>query len=302
MSDILPVSESVTLTAADGQRLSARLFAPASPAGFNGLSLQINGATGVPRGYYDAFAGFMAQRGFAVLNFDYRGIGGSRETTPGAPPPRMLDWARQDIPAAAEFLRQHFPEARICMIGHSFGGQALGLLPRAEDIAAAVTIGAQQGYWRNWPAKQQVRLAAIWYVAMPLTVALRGHVPGRMLGGEPLPRGVALDWARWCRTPHYMSDDNGKPLQSLNRRVRAPIRMISFADDVDFGPRRGVDALARTYAGARIERQHIAPGDWGLPRIGHFGFFKRDMPQERWAEMAEWLYAAAYRRHDSRAA
>jgi predicted alpha/beta hydrolase len=293
--------ESVTLTAADGQQLSARLFAPV-PSAFNGLTLQINGATGVPRGYYDAFAAYMAGRGFAVLNFDYRGIAGSRETSPGAPAPRMLDWARHDIPAAAAFLSQRFPEARPCMVGHSFGGQALGLLPRAEDIAAAITIGAQQGYWRNWPAAHQVRLAAIWYVAMPLTVALRGHVPGRMLGGEPLPRGVALDWARWCRTPHYMSDDTGKPLQPQNCRIRAPLRMISFADDVDFGPKRGVDALAQTYAGARIDRQHIAPRDWGLQRIGHFGFFKRDMPAERWAEMAEWLYNAAYRKSDSRAA
>ncbi|WP_300295573.1 alpha/beta hydrolase [Ferrovibrio sp.] len=299
MSDMVH-SESVTLAAADGQQLSARLFVP-PPAQANGLTLQINGATGVPRGYYDAFAAYMAGRGFAALNFDYRGIGGSPQS-PGAPAPRMLDWARHDIPAAADFLSRRFPEARPCMMGHSFGGQALGLLPRAEDLAAAVTIGAQQGYWRHWPFKHQVRLVSIWYVAMPLTVAVRGHVPGRMLGGEPLPRGVALDWARWCRTPHYMSDDAGKPLQPQNRRLRAPMRMISFADDVDFGPKRGVDALAQTYAGARVERLHVAPRDWGLQRIGHFGFFKRDMPDERWAELADWLYAAAYRKSASRAA
>ncbi len=284
-----PMPQSVTLTAADGQTLAASLFEPSDS---NGLTLQINSATGVPQRYYGAFAAFLAGRGFTVLTFDYRGIGASRPVAT-APAPRMLDWARHDIPAAAAFLAQRYPALRPCLLGHSFGGQALGLLPQAGQIAAAITIGAQQGYWRHWPPVHQLRLAAIWYIAAPLVVALRGHLPGRLLGGEDLPRGVALDWARWCRTPHYMSDEAGRPLQPQNARLRGALRVISFADDIGFGPRRGVDALAATYANARIDRQHIAPADWGLRQIGHFGFFKRDMPAARWADLGDWLHAAA---------
>jgi hypothetical protein len=75
--------------------------------------------------------------------------------------------------------------------------------------------------------------------------------------------------------------------------VRADMRLISFADDLDFGPKKGVDALVDYYPNAFIERLHVAPRDWGLQRIGHFGFFKRDMPAKHWAAQADWLLQAA---------
>jgi predicted alpha/beta hydrolase len=289
MSDTTFTSDAITITAADGQQLTGTLFQPAQA---NGLSLQINGATGVPRGYYAAFAAYQAARGFTVLTFDYRGIGDSSRSA-GAPPPRMLDWAVKDVPAAAAFLAQRAPGQKRTYLGHSFGGQILGLLPQAGEIAAAITIGAQQGYWRNWPVSHQLYLPFWWYVLVPGLVALTGKLPGTILGSEDLPRGVALDWARWCKTPQYLVDDAGRPMRPYNDRIAAALRMISFADDDKFGPRRGVDALAGYYPRARIERLHVAPADWGLRRIGHFGFFKRAMPQERWAEQGDWLAAAA---------
>lgn len=283
-------SESVTLEAADGQRLGGTVFLPARAG--NGLSVQINGATGVPARYYAAFAGYLAGCGFTVLTYDYRGIAASPHT-PGAPPPRMRDWGMQDMVAAAAWLDSRHPGLTRTMVAHSFGGQGIGLMPQAGDFAAIVTIASQQGYWRNWPAPQRWRLALIWHVALPVVLKLRGHMPGSLIGGEDLPIGVAREWSRWCRSPHYICDEAGAPLRPYNDRVRAAIRMVSFADDVDFGPRRGVDALMDYYPNARIERLHVAPADWGLERIGHFGFFKRAMPAERWAEVAGWLQQQA---------
>ncbi|WP_370154629.1 alpha/beta fold hydrolase [Ferrovibrio sp.] len=285
----------IVLATPDSQHLAATLFEPGidgPPA--NGLSVLVNGATGVPARYYAAFAQFLAGRGFTVLTYDYRGIAGSRRRGAGAPPPRMLDWGRHDMPAAAAWLRRHRPGLGRCVVGHSFGGQILGLDPQAGEIAAAVTIAAQHGHWRNWDWAHRLYLPAWWYLMVPGIVAATGRLPGRLLGGaEDLPAGVARDWARWCRSRHYLVDDEGRPLRPHNHAVRATMRLVSFADDHTFGPRRGVDALAGFYPHARIERLHVAPGDWGLPQIGHFGFFRRGMPPQRWAELADWLYAAA---------
>jgi predicted alpha/beta hydrolase len=295
MSDTTPESvtpENVTLVCPDGQQLAATLYRPQQS---NGLSLQINAATGVPRGYYNAFAGFQAARGFTVLTYDYRGIGGSAHT-PGAPEPRMLDWAQQDVNAAAAWLAQHFPALTPTLVCHSFGGQVLGLMPQADRIAAAVTIASQHGWWRNWPRSHHAKLFFAWYMLVPTLLLLRAKAPSRLFGGEPLPRVVLVDWSRWCRSPHYVCDERGEALRPYNDRVRAPIRMISFSDDDTFGPRRGVDRLAEYYPHARIERQHIRPADWNLPKIGHFGFFRREMPAERWAEMGDWLLKAATER------
>jgi predicted alpha/beta hydrolase len=279
----------IAFSCSDGQQLAGTLFLPQQS---NGLSLQINGATGVPRRYYESYAAFQAARGFTVLTFDYRGIAGSPRSA-GAPPPRMLDWAVKDVPAAADALAQRTPGLKRSYVCHSFGGQVLGLMPQAAEIAAVITIGAQQGYWRHWPLSHQLYLPLWWYVLVPGLVALTGKLPGAVLGSEDLPRGVALDWARWCKAPQYLIDDAGRAMRPYNDRITAPMRLVSFTDDNTFGPRRGVDALAGYYPRARIERRHVAPADWGLRRIGHFGFFKRTMPQERWAEQGDWLYAAA---------
>ncbi len=280
----------VSIPTVDGQRLAGTLAAPQQP---NGVSVQINGATGVARRYYESFAGFLAGRGFTVLTFDYRGIGGSLRL-PSAPEPRMLDWGRRDIPAVAEFLAARTPGMRRAMVCHSFGGQMLGLMPQAGEIAAVLAIASQNGYWRHWSLPHQLRLLLSWYVAFPLVVGLIGRIPGWWLGGQPLPGAVARDWRRWCCTPHYLVDDDGYPLRPHNHALRAKLRLLSFADDRDFGPKKGVDALMAFYPNAEIERLHVAPADWGLARIGHFGFFKRDMPPHLWGAQADWLLQAAH--------
>jgi predicted alpha/beta hydrolase len=285
MTDAPLSPEQVTLACADGQQLAATLYLPQQP---NGLTLLVNGATGVPRGYYNAFAAFQAASGFTVLTYDYRGIAGS-PPTPGAPPPRMRDWAQQDMAAALRYLAQRFPALTPTLVGHSFGGQVLGLLPQTESLAAIVTVASQHGWWRNWSARNQMRLALVWYGLVPLSLALGFRLPAALFGGERLPRGVLAEWSHWCRSKHYVCDERGQPLRPHNAGVTAPMRMISFDDDLRFAPRRSVDRLAEYYPRARIERQHIMPADWGLRRIGHFGFFRRDMPAERWAEIGRWL-------------
>lgn len=280
---------SVSIPTADGQRLAGTLVHPLQP---NGISVQINGATGVARRYYESFAGFLAQRGFTVLSFDYRGIGGSLPD-PAVGIPRKLDWGRRDIPAAADFLAARTPGMRRALVCHSFGGQMLGLMPQAGQIDAVLAIASQHGYWRNWSWPHQVKLWLSWYIAFPLVVGLLGQLPGWWLGGQTLPGPVARDWRRWCCSPHYLIDDDGQPLRPHNNDLRAKLRLISFDDDHDFGPRKGVDALASFYPHAAIERLHVAPSDWGLRRIGHFGFFRRDMPLQRWGEQADWLLRAA---------
>ncbi|MEK9967872.1 MAG: alpha/beta fold hydrolase [Ferrovibrio sp.] len=292
MTDSPASSEQIVLTCADGQQIAATVYLPQQP---NGLTLLINGATGVPRGYYNAFAAFQAAAGFTVLTYDYRGIAGSRPT-PGAPQPRMLDWAQQDMATAMRYLAQRFPALTPTLIGHSFGGQVLGLSPQSESLAAIVMIASQHGWWRNWSTKHQLRLALVWYGIVPLSLAFGFRLPASLFGGEQLPRGVLADWSRWCRSKHYVCDEQGRSLRPHNTEVTAPIRMISFDDDDRFAPRRGVDLLADYYPQARIERQHVMPADWGLQRIGHFGFFRRDMPAERWAEIGEWLCNTAAER------
>src|SRR6266550_1590171 len=129
----MPGAEPCEFQARDGHRLGATLFRPASS---NGRALQINAAAGVKQEYYAKFAGYLAERGFTVLTFDYRGIGRSLAGKVSQVVARMRDWALLDAAAAFRFL----PQSPVLIVGHSFGGQALGLLPEPERIAAALVV------------------------------------------------------------------------------------------------------------------------------------------------------------------
>src|SRR5712671_7288129 len=107
-------SDDITFPAMDGYLLGATLFLP---LGAKRHAVLINSATAVPRKVYRGFAGYLAQRGCAVLTYDYRGTGDSRQKAlTGYNQPKSLvgfkasmsDWAAQDITAAVAWMRQRY--------------------------------------------------------------------------------------------------------------------------------------------------------------------------------------------------
>src|SRR5262249_52982075 len=67
--------QGTAIAARDGYALAATVFTPEGPP--RGTVL-VNSATAVPRRFYAGFAAYLAERGFACLTYDYRGVGGSR--------------------------------------------------------------------------------------------------------------------------------------------------------------------------------------------------------------------------------
>jgi predicted alpha/beta hydrolase len=284
-----PAAEAITVTplsipARDGLPLGASLYTAAGTA--RGLVLVVP-ATGVVRRLYDRFARHLAASGFDVLTWDWRGTGDSRPASLRGFHATMLEWAHLDLAAVAAWAREHAAGKPLLAVGHSYGGQALGLVP-AAGLAGAVTVAAQSGWWGHWPRPQRYRLAFFWYLVMPLVTRLFGYFPSGRFGlGEDLPAGVALEWARWCRSPDYLGDWSG------HRRLAIPLLSVGFDDDT-FAPPEAVDALHRRYSAAQGERRQLSPAAAGVRRIGHFGFFKPGLPA-LWDELAAWLHRVAAR-------
>jgi predicted alpha/beta hydrolase len=276
--------ERVEFPARDGLVLGGTLFRPASPAG---RALQIQAAAGVPQQYYARFAAFLAERGFTVLSFDYRGIGLSRPARLRGMRARMCDWPLLDAAGALDFLERVAPGERLMIVGHSIGGVSTALLPQAARLAAVLMVGAQSGYWRNWPPLRRPWIWLAVHVAIPLLARLVGFFPSSRIGfGEDLPKGVALEWARWCRHPRYLAGALGAG--EAFARFAAPLRSY-VADDDAFAPPRAAAALLELYFGARAELRAVSPRDVGVDRIGHFGFFRERFRDTLWREAADWL-------------
>lgn len=272
-----------TVITEDGHRLAVSRFAPRGVCRANVL---IAGAMGVRQDYYAPFAESLAAQGFAVTTFDYRGMGYSRSGSLRGFDTDIVTWAEQDVDAMIVAARVH--EAPLHLVSHSLGGQILGLVPRRNEVDAMFTVASGTGYYKHNKAMPlQVRF--LWYVAMPLYTRIFGYFPGKKLRkvGD-LPRGVALQWARWCRHPEYIVDDAGLPMHDGHANIRIPIYGLSFEDD-EYIPKVAIDQLHGFYRAANVERRHVEPKEVGARRIGHFGFFKPQYRDSLWPLAAEWL-------------
>lgn len=285
-----PVADGRTITvpARDGYALAATLFEP--PSGATDAAVVIHPATAVLQRLYRRFAAFLAAQGFAVLTYDYRGIGASRPKSLRGFQASARDWGEKDMAGVIDWVAAELKPARQLAVAHSIGGQLLGHVDTGRRVQAALLVAAQSGYYRLWPWRGRLRMNPMVHIFMPAAAHLFGRFPSRLFGlGEDLPKGVALEWARWCRNPHYMVDERGKPLRG-HAKFTAPILAMSFTDD-SFAPDRAVAELLSWYGSPRIERRHIRPADAGLPAIGHFGFFRLDPDTPLWRESADWLKA-----------
>ena len=283
MTEILV--QDTTIPARDGYPLAATVFTPdRAPKS----TVLINAAAAVPRKIYRGFASYLAQHGFAALTYDYRGVAGSRPPSLRGFPARMRDWAALDAAAAIDHVRRVWPSADLKVVGHSFGGQAVGLMPNNSEISRALLVAAQAGYWRLFHAPEKYRVYLMMhFVGSPIAWTL-GYVPGRLGIGEDLPRDVFLEWTRWVGQKRYFFDDPTLTALENFPRYRGKLRAISMTDD-PWATEAAVNLLCTGFTGTAPERVDIRPRDVGAERIGHFGFFRPEHRDTLWRDAADWL-------------
>ena len=279
-----------TLAAADGTPLAVRFFAPDDGTPRRGAVL-IGGAMGVRQDYYRPFAEWLARQGFVVASFDYRGMGESR---PAGASLRevdvdLFDWAA-DTDTVIEALAERAGGLPIVLIGHSLGAQLPGLLRHRDRLAGLLSVAAGSGYWRDNAPQLRRYVLYFWHVLVPLGTALFGYFPGKRFGkvGD-LPRGVVLQWRRWCMHPRYHVGAEGDAVRERFEAARFPVVALSITDD-ELMTERGTRVLIDCYENAPRELHRIAPQDAKARRIGHFGFFREQFQATLWQRCAQLLH------------
>jgi len=277
----------IQIPAADGFALAATLF----EAG-GGPVVVMSAAAAVPRRFYRHFASFLAgDLNGSVVTYDYRGVGDSRPKSLVGFEASMRDWATRDFAGVVDWVRRTAPGRPILLVGHSFGGLALGLTDRNAFVERAVFVATISGYWGNVVGAEKLRVWLFAHLLGPLATLPLGYLPGSRLGiGEDLPRGVFADWARWIRSRHFHFEDPGLPETRHYADYRGAILAIGLADD-PWGPPKGVEAVLSRYTAARREHRHPGPRDVGAKSIGHMGFFRPEFRETLWRETADWLAA-----------
>ena len=130
-------SDEITFTGAEGQTLAARYDQPDGRP--RGVALFAHCFTCSKDSHAAArVSQSLAAEGFAVLRFDFTGLGGSGGDFANTDFSSNVD----DLVAAAQYLREG-PGAPDILVGHSFGGAAvLAAAARVPEAKCIATIGA----------------------------------------------------------------------------------------------------------------------------------------------------------------
>jgi predicted alpha/beta hydrolase len=285
IGDIIMEQQTLTLVTADRQTLVADLTIPAVPVRATAV---IAPAMAVPRRLYRSFAAYLATRGVATIVPDYRGIGDS--VVDRGRDVRVDQWAYFDVPAALAELHRRWPDAARVWIGHSVGGQLLGLAD-APPVDRALLLASQSGYWKLWSGAGRVAMAAFGVIAAPALVALTGRLPMRLVGGLDVPAGAARQWAAWIRDPQYIAGAARQRETSGFDRFAGPLRAYAITDDA-YAPRAGVAALVAEFRRADAEIVEVSPMSLGLTKLGHFGVVRQGAAV-LWQELGDFVLAAS---------
>jgi len=229
-------TEDFTFWSGPGIRMAGRVYLPAGDDGRPGAGVVFcHGFGGVKEGTPVGLSALLAERGYRVLSFDYRGFGGS-----GGAPGRLVPAEQvEDAAHALEYLAQRadVDPRRIGIYGTSFGGGiALMASARSERVrACVVTVPVTSGsHWlqsiTRWHEYHDLKRRAMEAIAKK-TVTGQMEMVDRfdIMVPDPITRArytekVSLTLETVYHVLHH------EPIAEAGR-VRIPVLVIGVQDD-----------------------------------------------------------------------
>jgi predicted alpha/beta hydrolase len=246
-------------------------------------------ATGIKRGFYHHFAVFLAEHGYGVITYDNQGIGDSLKGSIQLCPSSLVSWGQIDQTAALERLKEEFPNTKYHLVGHSAGGQLVGLMKNAHDLSSFFTFGSSSGSLRNMDFPFKAKAHFFMSAFIPINNFFIGYTNSPLFNmGEPLPKKVAAQWREWCRGSGYIEMALGKYIFDHHYDdLDIPSKWVNATDD-NISNNKNVEDMIRVFKSLKVERLVLDPRKLNYSSIGHMGFFKNGS-QDLWNYALKWL-------------
>ncbi|OTG82977.1 alpha/beta fold hydrolase [Acinetobacter sp. ANC 4648] len=279
--------ENLNIICADGYKLSARFYKSTEVT--QNLPILICPATGIVKGFYHAFAEWLNTQGYDVLSFDFRGIGDSLHGALKDSQASIQDWGQLDIPAAIETLLVKTAHEKVILLGHSAGGQLLGITPNFEKVAKVVAVSGSTGHVKGLKGHTKRMAPVMFNLIFPVSNFVKGYGATKILGmGENLPKNVAKQWALFCSKPGYVLNAIGKTIfDDFHNEINSPMTVFWSSDD-EIATQANVKDLIRLYPNASTKMYELVPSEHGHKAIGHMLMFKKSH-QNIWPVIAQEL-------------
>lgn len=275
----------IKIKCSDSFELSGALFIPQEIK----AAVMIAPATGIKKRFYFSFARHLAEHGYVALTFDNRGIGDSSGKNINQVNASLVNWGKLDMTAALEYLKGNFPDKKYHLIGHSAGGQLMGLMENAKDLSSMFNFACSSGSIQN--AEYPFKFLSFFFlrIFLPMSSFLFDQANNQWVGmGEPLPKLVAKEWSRWCAGKGYVKVDLGTKIKEhFYDEINIPTQWLHASDD-DIANLENVKDMIRVYPKIESEIITLNPKKLGYPSIGHMSFFS-SKKKELWSHALNWL-------------
>lgn len=252
--------------------LSVKIFEPEIS---NGKLLLINSATGVKQQIYFSFAKYLAEKGFTVITYDYRGIGESKPKKMNGFKASMRIWGTVDFKTVTDFITKEYAGFDKFCLGHSVGALILGMNADSQIFKKFIFVATQDAYLGNLNFKVAVAGLLGFGIALPIMTHFLGYFPANRFGlGESLPKGVAFDWQTLI-----LNKKSTKRLYETNeadfsKNLYLPTFIIHAEDD-SWVTQKGMRNLMKTtYPHLKTTYREVKISESDKGEIGHVNFFR----------------------------
>lgn len=252
--------------------LSVKIFEPEIS---NGKLLLINSATGVKQQIYFSFAKYLAEKGFTVITYDYRGIGESKPKKMNGFKASMRIWGTVDFKTVTNFIKKEYAGFDKFCLGHSVGALILGMNADSQIFKKFIFVATQDAYLGNLNFKVAVAGLLGFGIALPIMTHFLGYFPANRFGlGESLPKGVAFDWQTLI-----LNKKSTKRLYETNeadfsKNLYQPTFIIHAEDD-SWVTQKGMRNLMKTtYPHLKTTYREVKISESDKSEIGHVNFFR----------------------------
>ncbi|WP_047247387.1 alpha/beta hydrolase family protein [Maribacter thermophilus] len=246
--------------------------------------LIIASATGVKQEFYLKFAKYLENKGITVITFDYNGIGRSLKKPIKELQTNAADWGRNDLESIIRYVINNYPSSKKVILGHSIGGQLIGLAESSYKLDKVILVAAQSGYWKYWKGIERIKMWFNWYILFPILLKTFGYLKSKRISGmENLPKNVAEQWRNWGKHKDYIFSDKSIK-ETFYQTIEADMTAYSIDDD-NFAPKEAVQWMTDKYKNAKRKSVHLNPIDFKAGKIGHFGMFKEHFKNTIWPQI-----------------
>ncbi|QOW10761.1 alpha/beta fold hydrolase [Kaistella flava (ex Peng et al. 2021)] len=260
------------LTTSDQIPISVKVFEPETP---NGKLLLINSATGVKQQIYFSFAKYLAENGFTVITYDYRGIGESKPKEMRGFEASMRIWGTIDFKKVTDFIKREYPDYTKFCLGHSVGALILGMNDYSKNFEKFIFVGTQDAHIGNLTFSVAVTALLGFGIALPVMTTFFGYFPAHRFGlGESLPKGVAFDW----QTLILNKKSTSKLYEKIGANISKELNQNTFiihAEDDNWVTQKGMQNLLKNvYPNLKTTYREIKISESEKLEIGHVNFFR----------------------------